>query len=337
ALLIAGWVLSNYQATMTGFPPVASLTPWGWTLDHLPLAGQPDWPSLLLPAGVAILLLVIGVEAFARRDLGSTSALPMPGLPVATLGLGGPVARSFGERLPVVVAWGLGVGALGLMLSGISRVVADAFRASPDLHDLFGRMFPGLDIGTVGGFLQLMVQLLYIIAGFAAATLVAGWASDETTGRLEMLLTTPLGRRRWALRSAAGVVLAIGAMALLVAAGVGIGALASGGDALAPCLGALALGAYAAALAGVGFAVGGLRASIAAEAVAALVIATYLVDLLAPAFGLPAWVHQLALTSHLGQPMVGAWDWVGIGLCVAMAAGGTLVGAWAIGRRDVAR
>jgi hypothetical protein len=39
-----------------------------------------------------------------------------------------------------------------------------------------------------------------------------------------------------------------------------------------------------------------------------VVVLTYLVDLLAPPFKLPDWVHELALTAHMGQPMVGAWD-----------------------------
>jgi ABC-2 type transport system permease protein len=337
AILFAGWILSNYQATMAGFPPIASLTPWGWMLDHLALAGQYDWPSLILPAIVTVMLLAVGMEAFVRRDIGATTALPVPGLPAATLGTRDPIGRSLGDRLPMALAWGLGIGALGLMLAGISQLVANTFADSPDLHDMFRRIFPAFDIGTAGGFLQLTVQLLYIVVGFAVATLIAGWASDETSGRLEMLLTTPVGRSRWAVRSSIGVLLAILVMTLIIALGVGIGAVAAGSDALTPILGTLVLGVYGAALAGIGFAVGGFRAGLAAEVVAVVVIAMYLIDLLAPAFGLPDWVHQLALTSHLGQPMVGAWDRAGVALCAVIAVGGLLIGARAIDRRDVAR
>ena len=337
ALLLGGWILSNFQATVAGFPPIASLTPWGWTLDHLPLAGQTDWASLALPAIVVVVLLGLGVAAFVRRDIGAVTALPIPGLPAASLGLHGPTGRSFGDRLPVALAWGLGIGAFGLVLAAISAIAADTIGSSPDMRDLLDRLFPRFDVGSAGGFLQLMIQILYIVAGFAAATLVAGWASDETSGRLEMLLTTPLGRRAWMLRSGIGVLMAITAMTLVVAVAIGIGASAAGSDALTPVVGTLVMGVYAAALVGIGLAVGGFRASIAAELVAVVVIATYLIDLLAPAFGLPDWVHQLALTSHLGQPMVGVWDWAGMALCVVLAIGGIAFGAWAIGRRDVAR
>jgi putative exporter of polyketide antibiotics len=83
-------------------------------------------------------------------------------------------------------------------------------------------------------------------------------------------------------------------------------------------------------------AIGGLfRNTFAGEAVAVVVIATFLIDFLAPLLNLPDWVHQLALTSHLGQPMIGNWDPAGIAACLVLAVGGILVGAWGIRRRDI--
>jgi hypothetical protein len=101
--------------------------------------------------------------------------------------------------------------------------------------------------------------------------------------------------------------------------------------------GTATIGLYAAALAGIGFAVGGFRTSIAAEAVALVVVATYLIDLVVPALKLPDWVHQLALTAHLGQPMVGIWDPAGMIACCVIAVGGLLLGGWGMRSRDVAR
>ena len=66
-------------------------------------------------------------------------------------------------------------------------------------------------------------------------------------------------------------------------------------------------------------------------------MATYLLDLLAPPLKLPDWLHQLALTAHMGRPMVGQWDPVGIVLCLAIFAGGVAIGAWGIRRRDIGR
>jgi putative exporter of polyketide antibiotics len=66
-----------------------------------------------------------------------------------------------------------------------------------------------------------------------------------------------------------------------------------------------------------------------------VVLVTYLIDLVAPPLGLPDWVHQLALTAHLGQPMVGRWDPVGIVACLVIAVGGIAIGAWGMTRRDI--
>jgi ABC-2 type transport system permease protein len=80
-----------------------------------------------------------------------------------------------------------------------------------------------------------------------------------------------------------------------------------------------------------------LRTSLAAEITALVVVATYLVDLLAPALKLPDWVHELALTAHLGQPMIGQWDVPGVIACLVIAIGGILIGAVGMTRRDIAR
>ncbi len=200
----------------------------------------------------------------------------------------------------------------------------------------FGTLFPSLDLSSAGGFLQLYVQMLYIAAGFAAATFVSKWASDEMDGRVEMMLTTPTARSRWVGAGGIGSLLAVMVMTVLFAAGIGLGAASAsvaGGDAI---VGSVALGLYALAIVGVGVAVGGLwRSSLAAEIAALVVVATYLIDLVAPPLGLPDWVHQIALTAHLGQPMVGRWDMTGIVACLVLAAGGILLGMWGIRRRDI--
>jgi ABC-2 type transport system permease protein len=336
-LMFAGWILNGYQGSVPALVPIASLLPWSWTANDLPLAGQYDWLPLLPVAVAAAALLVVGIEGFVHRDLGAASSFRTPGLPSVTLGLRGPVSRGLGERLPVALAWGLGLGIFGFVMAAISRSLADAVVNSPDVSKSFHQIFPSFDLASAGGFLQLLVQLEFIVAGFAAATLVAGWASDETSGRLEMLLATPLARSRWAILSGLGAYAAIGVMTLIMALGVGIGAMMAGSEGLTPMAGTLTLGLYAAAVAGVGFAVGGLRTSIAAEVAALVVIATYLIDLLVPALRLPDWVHQLALTAHLGQPMVGVWDFAGVTACLLLAAGGLALSGLGIRRRDVAR
>ena len=127
-------------------------------------------------------------------------------------------------------------------------------------------------------------------------------------------------------------------MTAVIALGIGIGAALAGFDVVTPVTGTVVLGLYALALAGIGLAVGGVvSTALAAEVIAAIVILTFVIDLLAPALKWPDWVHQIALTSHLGQPMIGSWDWVGMGACVLIAVGGLLLAGWGFSRRDIER
>ena len=316
---------------------IALLSPFRWTADHIALVGRYDWLPLGLVGIVAVILLAIGVELFVRRDLGVTAGLSLPGLPAAVLGVRGPISRAFGDQLPRALSWGIGLGLMGALIASLVGPMASQLGKDPNLSRTFAAIFPGVDLASTGGWLQLYAELLFIAAGFAAATFVSKWASDETDGRLEMVLTTPMARARWAIAGGIAAILAVVVMTVLFAAGIGLGAASGGVAAGDPMIGSAVLGVYAAAIAGVGVAIGGLwRSSPAAEVAALIVVATYLVDLIAPPLGLPDWVHQLALTAHLGQPMVGQWDVPGVVACVAIAAGGVLLGAWGMARRDVA-
>ena len=337
ALLLGGYVVSGYSTSVPALQIPADFSWFHWTAGHLPLAGQYDWLSLVPVAIVVMVLFAVGVWAFDRRDLGSTSAIPVPAMPGALLGVRGPTGRSFGERLPQALAWGLGLAAFAALIGASSKSFAETLTNSPDTSKLLTTVFKGYDITSGGGFLQLLYAYVgYVVAGLAAAVLVSGWASDENGRRLELLLASPLGRARWAIAGGVGVFGAIAVMTGLAMLGIAGGVASAGTDVATPVAGGLIIGLYAAAAAGVGFAVGGLfRNTIAGEITAVFVIATFLIDFLAPPLNLPDWVHQLALTSHFGQTMIGNWDPAGVVACLVLAVGGLLLGAWGMTRRDV--
>ena len=337
ALMLAGYVINGYRTVVPAFDSLADATWFSWTAGHLPLAGQTDWPAVGVVALASVVLLGLGVEAFARRDIGVTISIPTPALPGALLGLRGPFGRSLGDLLPAALAWGVGVGLYGFVMAATSRPFSEALAATPGLADAVRGIIPGIDMTTTAGFLQLaLTELGFVLVGLAAATLVAGRASDEMAGRLELQLTTPLTRARWAAASAAAVVAAIVVITAVLGAAIAMGVAAVGDDPVQPALGTIVLALYGAALAGIGSAVAGaFGARFAAPTVLAIAIGTFLVDLLAPALRLPDWVEELALTAHLGEPMVGTWDAAGIIACLVLAIGGAALGAWGMNRRDV--
>jgi ABC-2 type transport system permease protein len=337
AVMFGGFIVNGYQAAIPSIAPLANLTWFGWTSNHIPLAGLFDWASLLPVAIVVIVLLAVGVEAFARRDIGATSPIPTPSLPRALVGLRGPGGRAFGQNLPSALAWGVGIFLFAFAIAGSGRSFIEQLNSSPDFVRILSQVFPGFDIASVGGWLQLLyVEFGMILAGLAAATLVAVWASDETSGRLEFLLATPLSRVRWFTSGWAAILAGIVVFTVVSALGIALGALIAGGDIVTPVVGSLVLGVYAAALAGVGVAVGGVFGmSYAGPFVAIFTIVTWFVGIIGPALRLPDIFHELALTSHYGFTMLGQWDPVGIVASVVLAVGGAAIGVWGFKRRDL--
>jgi len=337
AVMFGGFIVNGYQAAIPTLAPLANLTWFGWTSNHVPLAGQFDWVSLVPVAIVSVVLFVIGVEAFARRDIGATSPIPTPSLPRALVGLHGPSGRAIGQNLPSSIAWGLGIAIFGLAIAGSGKSFIDELGKATDFVKLINSVFPGFDIRSVGGFLQLLfVEFGMILAGLAAATLVAIWASDETSGRLEFLLATPLSRVRWVRSGGVGVMVGVVVFTIMAMVGIAVGAVIAGSEIATPVIGTIVLGLYAAALGGIGIAVGGLfGTSYAGPFVALFTVLTWFIGIIGPALNLPDVVRQLALTTHYGFTMLGQWDPVGIVASVVLAVGGILVGAWGFQRRDL--
>ena len=338
AVMFGGFILNGYRNAIPELRPLADLTWWGWSAQHVPLAGQFDWASVVIVAVVAAVFLILGVEAFVRRDIGESTAIPSPSLPRALVGLRGPEDRTFGALLPTALAWGLGIGIFGLMIAGSGRAFIEQLNDSPAFMQLLSQIFPNVEVASIGGFMQLLfIEFGLILAGLAAATLVGGWASDETSGRLEFLLATPLSRRRWVTGGGVGILGAVLVIVVMSAIGIAIGALMAGESDLAtPLAGTLVLGLFALAMGGVGVAIGGVVATrFAAPVTAILVIVTWFLDILVPALNLPDFVHELALTAHYGQPMLGLWDPVGIAASLILGVAGVATGAWGFRRRDL--
>jgi len=336
-VLVGGYLINAFRGSVELFDALRPVTWFAWTEQHIPLAGREDWPSVI-PMVVLILgLYVVGIVAFVRRDIGRTIRVPAPHLPRALVGLRGPFDRTFGERLPIALAWGLGLGAYVLLISTSAHELGDMIRSVPAIQQIMAYLYPDIDYTSVGGVLQLVfLDFGLVIFGLAAATLVGGWASEETSGRLEVVLSAPMTRVGWLVRSALGTFLAIVVASSLVSLAAAIGAQSQGSDPGIPARGAFVLALYGLAWAGVGIAVAGwARASLAAPTIAALTIGTFLLTLFATALKWPDWIADRALPAHYGKPLVGEWDPVGVVASLVLAFGGVAVGAWGFSRRDL--
>jgi ABC-2 type transport system permease protein len=338
-VLIGSFVVNGYADLIPGFDVLQRLSMFDWTEGFRPMIGAWDWPPVLLVAALTVGLLGVGIVAFEQRDLGSTIRIREGGRPILPLGLAGPTARSAAERLPIALAGGAALGAFGFLVALSAEAFIELFAETPQLQDLFDRFLPGIDLTSAGGVLELyFVNFGTLLFGLLAAAIIAGWTSDERERRLDMVLATPVARFRWAVASGLGAFVAVGVIVGLLAAGIGLGAVALGDDPATPVAGSVVLGLYAAAFVGIGLAVGGLRwPGQAAGIVAGVAFGTFLLELLGGILRFPDAVMQLSLIHHLGHPMTGEFDVPGMVLMAGLAIGGLIVGAWGMSRRDIGR
>lgn len=335
--LFGMYLISSY-ATLS--PTIEALSPiswYAWTAGHRPMAGVTDWPSVAFLAAVTVALLGAGILAFVRRDLVGGDALAWLRFPSLPAGIGGPLRRQLSDRATVAIAAGGGVGLYAALIASSAEAFTETLTSVPGFIDYINAIYPDIDFSQPSGILQLAFFAFgSLILGLTAAGLLAGWGSDEGARRLDVVLSTPLSRAGWFIRSGLGVYAAIGLAALILGVIVAIAVATQGGDVAAPVAGAGILGLAAAGFAGIGLAVGGLvRSSLAAPAAGLAVIATFLLDTLGGALDLPDVVLDLSVYAHLGQPMAGTYDPVGIVAALVLAGGGLLVGAWGLQRRDV--
>lgn len=337
-VLFASYVVASYADTVPAFDAIRGISYFEIGAGPRPLAGRWDWPAMATLGAIAAALLIAGVEAFVRRDL----LVPTGGrlrLPRLRLFVRGPFMRGLGERLPAALAWGAILGLYGITIGASADEFVAQLSQIPQILAMVRQLYPDADLISAAGFLQLaFFQQGIIILGLASAAFVGGWASDEGERRLEVILATPVGRLAWGLRSGFAVHAAILVTTLVMAFGVAAGLAIGGDDPSEPLIGAAVLGLYAMALAGVGLAVGGLvRPSLAAPVTLVLGLGFFLLDLLGAILKLPSGILDLSLTRHLGQPMAGNVDAVGVAASAVLAIGGVIVGAIGLRRRDLGR
>lgn len=337
-VMVASFMVHGFRDTVPLFASLDTVSYFGLTAGHRPIAGVSDWTGVAVAAAIAGVLVVAGAVAFAVRDIGSARSVGFA-LPRLPFGLGNPLTRAFADRWSAASWWAIGIGGFGLMFTSQADAFVESLNSVPQIREMVQRFFPNVDITTTGGILQLVFfGFGTLLAAIAASTIAGGWASDERDGRLEMVLSVPVTRLGWAVRSGAGTLLAVAWFGVLTGVLIAAGVVAQGDDPTMPFAGALVLALYAAALVGVGIAVAGLlRPGMAAGVAAGLGLTFYLLDTLGSAIGLPQELLDLSLTEHLGQPMAGNFDAAGMLACAVLAMGGMLLGAWGLARRDIER
>ena len=328
AAIAAGLIGAAYAAravgdTNAGLHWLSWTTPLGWNTQLRAWSEPREWLVLLYGAA-AIALTGLALAARSRRDLGAGLVADRPGRAEGRLGS----------------PWGLAV-----RLHRISFVLwAGALLV---IGYLFGYVAPGLDsllrnavgeqmMDRLGGALvSAILSLTAVMVTGYGISLIASSASDEESGRAEMMLATAVSRRRWIGPIAAFALLS--SAALMSIAGVGLALGYGAGRGSDPWRSVVAAWSWLPAIwavLGVAAVLYGRRrraASLGWAVLGGCLALTLIGDLLK----LPKWILAISPYSDISGYPSQAWNWIPIGILMALAAATGAVAWWQLRSRDI--
>ncbi len=292
-----------------------------------------DPVATLMLVAIPAVLLVAAVLAFQRRDyaskLGARKARPAVHYDVAvqrTWLRAWWTATLVRERLSLL-AWSAGAAAFAALISTLEPTVREMW-SKLEFIQVFLAQTPGAS--PTDQYLGFAGATMAPLAAAYAATHVAGWVGDLKQGRVELVLTVPVSWSRLVFERLAGLVAGVAVVTVSALAGLSIGAIAVGASlrpdgllrvAVDTILFGLAIGAVGAVL------VAWLRSALAPALLTLFIAASYILDLLAPAFSWPTWVSRLSVFDSFGQPYVQVPELAGIAYLAALAVLGTVLAA----------
>ena len=310
------------------------LSPIGWGQAMHGYSGERWWPAVISLVAAA-LLTGVAVLLYAHRDVGAGMWPTRPGPARAAAPLLRPLGLTWRLQRGSVAGWSAGMFLGGLAYGAIGD----------DIKDLLGDSEFSQDVLLQGG--GSLVDSFYAAAALMLALIAAAFSvssalravGEEDDGRIELLLSTALPRRRWALSHLAVTV--GGTVIVLAAAGLGLGlgfALVTGdGSAVLRLFGAtmsyLAPMLLLVALTWLLYGLVSRWARVAWLALVFCVVVMFFGELLR----FPQWVLDISPFSHLALVPAEPFAWAPALWVLATAAGITVAGLAALRHRDLGR
>lgn len=310
----------------TGPTWLSWLSPIGWAMRMRPFAGE-RWEVLGLAAGLVGVLTGVAYALLSRRDLAAGLLAERHGPPHASPGLRSPLALAWRLHRATLTGWVVGLALWGAVLGGAADGLSRAAGTNEQLRDLLARLGGSRGIGDA--YLAVVFGITGLIAAAYAVQATLRLRAEETSGRVEPLLATRVGRIRWALSHL--VLALLGTAGILAVAGAGAGVAHGlhihdvGGQVPRLMAGALVQWPAAAVFAGLGVALFGLAPRLVPLTWAGLVACVLLLELGA-LLGLRQWVLDASPFAHVPKlpgNAVTATPLLGLtGVAVALAAAG---------------
>lgn len=321
--------------TAPGLHTLRWASPLGWFSEVRPFAGVRVLPLVLLAAST----LVLGAAAVFLAGLRDSGAAILS------------VRRRGGERgrllvsaegaavrfaAPGILAWTVGLAFFSLVLSLLARGVTDAFGESG--FDRLVRQMGLGQIASVRGFLALSVFLIFgVVLSLVAGSQVGAARTEERTGRLDTLLSAPVGRRRWLASriavAAAGLVVCAMGVASASWAGVAVSGARIGFSSLV--VAAFSAVPVAVIFLSLGVLTLGAAPRLAGGAVYGLVGGSFLLEVVGSALRAPRWILDLSPFHHLAPAPAFPVNARASVVLLALAAAAFVAGFELFARRDI--
>jgi ABC-2 type transport system permease protein len=325
------------------------LASWRWLspfhyyeLSH-PLApgGELDVRATLAMLGIAAVAAGAAIVLFGSRDLGSSflrwstrrhpvtyDASASPAWRIA-------VVRGVFERRIGLAIWAAGLSAVGAVFVSLTKTVIQPLLSIPALTPFFGGFAGGqLYTSFLGYFWLSFAQLLF--AGFAIAQ-VARWSAEDSDGRLELMLSTPMSRTAVVVERA--LVLTVGALLIAGVSEIAVLVVShyQSMDVSTQKVteASLLLVPFALVFAAAGSVLAAWNPRATVGLLGAIAFTSYLVAEVGPIFKWPGWVQDLSAFKLFGLPLSSGIDRGGLAIMIVIVLVGFGASILVMERRDV--
>jgi ABC-2 type transport system permease protein len=343
SLLLVLFLVNSLSRTFDWLLTWRWLSPFRYYELSRPLApgGNLDVAAILVLIAASMVCATLAALAFLRRDLGSPLlSLPARTRPVTYDASPSPVWRSpilrglYEQRIGIIV-WAAGVASLAAIFVVLTKTLVQPLLAIPVLRHYFDTFVHGDVYSSFLGFLWFNVAQL-LMAGFAIAQ-VARWSSEDTDGRLELILSNPIARMNVVLERA--IVLTVGALIVVAVSGVAVGLEARSQsitvDSTHLIEAVVLLVPFTLVFAAVGAVIAARIPRATVGLLGGFAFASYLVIELGPLFKWPAWALDLSAFKLYGEPLTNGIDETGLVIMSLIVIVGFAASIVLMQRRDV--
>ncbi|MGU3408473.1 ABC transporter permease [Microbacterium sp. M1A1_1b] len=305
------------------------VTPIGWAEQVSPFREQrAGWLVALVALGAVAATVALVLQR--DRDLGASLVRERPGRATAPRMLRSSAALAWRLHAPAAAAWAVGGGVFGLFAGGLSGAIRDAGAGDAGIQQVLRALASGGSSSLTDTFVVAVAGMAGVLGSAAGVQGVLRLRGEETEGRAEAVLATPVARTRWLLASVAAA--AVSGVVVAVAFGV-VAAVTFAATLPADARGASSLLAGIAQVPAIAFFTGLTAVAVAVVPRAAAVVGwgalalAYLIGPLGSLLGLDdAVVHLSPFTQTPSVPGPDPqWGGAVVVLVIAVLLGGTAV------------